>query len=333
MIDFFGISWLRADFLLFLPLVVILWLLLFIACKKKIYIARSLLGNQSSLLIVNFSPFKMYTGALLQALAALIIFIALLRPAWGSNDEVVHQEGRDILIALDVSRSMLAQDEKPNRLAFAKEKIKQLLQKLGAERVGLMLFSSSTILQCPLTTDYKTFFMFLNQVDAETISSGSTALDQAIKKALAVFGRIPDKKHKLLLVLTDGEDFSSNLAGVKQQAIQEQLTIFTLGIGSPEGAPIPVVDQDGNKVDYQKDEQGAVVMSRLNEGILRTLAEQSGGFYVRAQASSDDVKTILQRVQQFEKERFEDKQVPQVQERYNIFAAVAFVLLLIAWLL
>lgn len=208
-----------------------------------------------------------------------------------------------------------------------------MVRKLDCERVGLLIFSGSTIIQCPLTTDYSAFFMFLDQLDAETISSGTTALDKAIKKALEVFGGMEGKKHKLLAIFTDGEDFSSNLADIKQKALQEGMTIFTIGLGTPEGAPIPILNEKGEPVDHQRDEKGAVVISRLNEGILRAVADESGGTYLRAQEDDHDVNTLIAKVQQFEKEAFEDKQISNLQERYPYFVAVAFVCFMLEWLL
>lgn len=261
------------------------------------------------------------------------LFIVFLRPQWGAIEQTIEQEGRDLFIALDVSRSMLAQDKKPDRLTFAKQKIKQLVGTLKSERVGLVIFSGSALVQCPLTVDYGAFYLFLNQIDAETISSGTTALDQVIKKIIDIFARAPARKNKLLVILTDGEDFSSNLTKVREQAREVGVHIFTMGIGTPEGAPVPVVDDEGRQHGHQKNEQGEIVISRLNEGILRSLSAESGGTYVRASEGDADINELVRMVQQFEKEKFEDKTVPTLQERYPIFAVIAFICFLLEWLL
>lgn len=263
----------------------------------------------------------------------IFLVLALLRPQWDKKEEVVEQEGRDLLIALDISRSMLAQDEKPNRLEFAKHKIKKLLYNLKCERVGLILFSGTTVFQCPLTTDYAAFFMFLDQIDAETISSGTTALDQAIRQAISVYDAMSDKKTKLLCLFTDGEDFSTDLSGIKDKAAQQGLSIFTIGIGSEHGAPVPIIDQKGKQIGFEKNSDGSVVMSKLNEGILKNLSQQTGGQYFHATKSDQDIQELISLVESFEKDKLEDKTVGRLQEKYYYFVAVSFVCFALEWLL
>jgi Ca-activated chloride channel family protein len=286
-----------------------------------------------SLLLKNASLYRLYAKFIMYCLGIFFLFFSLLQPGWGKKEEVIEQQGRDVLIALDVSKSMLAQDRSPHRLAFAKKKIKDLVHNVQCERVGLILFSGSAIVQCPLTSDYKAFFMFLDQLDAETISSGTTALDQALQKALHIFESMPSRKHKLLVIFTDGEDFSSNLAGIRAQAMAIGLKIFTIGLGTLEGAPIPLYDDHGYQIGHQKDQKGTVVISRLNEGILRSLAEETGGIYFRAEDNDNDIKRLVDQVQRIEKESFEDKQVIHVQERYPYFIATSFLCFALEWLL
>lgn len=266
-------------------------------------------------------------------IGVVFLLLATLRPQWDKKEEIVEQEGRDLLIALDISRSMLAQDVKPNRLEFAKEKIKKLLYNLSCERVGLILFSGATILQCPLTTDYAAFFMFLDQIDAETISSGTTALDQAIRQAIAVYDTMSEKKTKLVCLFTDGEDFSTNLAGIKEKASAQGLSIVTFGVGSERGAPIPILDAQGKQVGYEKAGDGSVVMSKLNEGILRNLSKQTGGQYFHATESDKDIQDIIALVGSFEKDKLEDKTVGRLQEKYYYCVAISFLCFILEWLL
>lgn len=263
----------------------------------------------------------------------MFLMFALLRPQWDKKEEVVEQEGRDILVALDISRSMLAQDEKPNRLEFAKQKIKKLLYNLSCERVGLILFSGTTVLQCPLTTDYAAFFMFLDQIDAETISSGTTTLDQAIRQAIAVYDSMSSRKTKIVCLFTDGEDFSTNLSGIKEKAAAQGLSIFTIGIGSENGAPIPIIDQQGKQTGFEKDHKDAVIMSKLNEGILKNLSTMTGAQYCHATGSDEDVIKLVKQVETFEKDKMDDKTVDRLQEKYNYFVSVSFVCFVLEWLL
>jgi len=266
------------------------------------------------------------------SLGILFLFVALLRPQWDKKEETVSQEGRDIFIALDISRSMLAADCAPNRLIFAKEKIKSLLKKIVCERVGLILFSGSAFVQCPLTTDYSAFTLFLDTVGVEQISSGTTALDQAVEQTLNAFANTA-RKSKLLIMLTDGEDFSHNLSDVRQRAAQEKLSILTVGVGTPEGAPVPILDVHGHQMGHQKDNNGRVVISRLNEGILNALSQDAGGIYIRSTNNDTDIDILIRCVQTFEKDRFDDKKIAHKQEQYHYCAALSFICFLVDWLL
>lgn len=265
---------------------------------------------------------------------ALFLVLALLQPQWDKKEEIVQQEGRDLLIAVDISRSMLGQDLKPNRLEFAKQKIKKILFNLSCERVGLLLFSGETVVQCPLTKDYAAFFMFLDHLDVETISSGTTTLDGAIHKALSVFENMPDKKTKLLCLFTDGEDFSTNLAGVKDKAAKQGLAIFTFGIGTTHGAPIPIFDNHAKHAGFEKDDNGKVIMSKLNEGILKNLSDQTGGTYIQVTQNSDkDIQEFIKLVQNFEKDALEDTSVQRFEQKYPYCIIVSLICFVVEWLL
>lgn len=324
--NFSSISWGSPDNTIFGLLIVVALLLMVyrIICWQKV--VRTLSLRNASLVRQGIKLTLMLIGL-------LFIWLALLRPQWDQKETIVHQEGRDLLIALDISRSMLAQDCLPNRLECAKQKIKELVKRLSCERVGLILFSGSTFMQCPLTTDYSAFYMFLDQIDAETISSGTTALDQAIKKALNAFKSCGNRKTKLLVLFTDGEDFSSNLTNIKQEAMDYGMTIFTFGVGTAQGAPIPLFDEDGNQIGHQLDKKGGVVISRLNEGILTSLSHDSGGTYIKMSDDDTDIHDLLANVRRFEKDSLDDKKISLFEEQYPLFVAISFGCLALEWLL
>ncbi len=334
MVDIFGIHWAAADRALLLPFFV---LCIVIIIKNYVRIKRAASGLVSpmhqKLLFQNFSIKKYLAKAVLLSSALLGIFIALLQPQWGKIDQVVIQEGRDLLIVLDISRSMKAKDIKPNRLDFAKLKIRNLLSHIPAQRVGLIVFSGSAFVQCPLTADYAAFLMFLENVDTETISSGTTALDRGLTKALEVFNESEGRKNKLVLLLTDGEDFSMHLDVIQKKALQEQINLFALGIGTPEGAPIPKVGMTGKNLGHETDAQGNIVLSKLNEDLLTKLCNQLHGFYVKATYDDGDIASIAKRVQAYDKERFTDKKLSLYQDQYPWFLAFAWMCLLLEWLL
>ncbi len=329
----FGIAWATPHYF---------WLLLVVLVAYGCYLYRnkrvratiySFAGKWQSLMVKHFTPIKQYTQSILFLLGIVSIFLAILRPQWSKQEQVIKQEGRDVLIALDISKSMLAQDCEPNRLAFAKQKIRHLLKLLDSERVGLLLFSGSAFVQCPLTNDYGAFHMFLDHVDAETISSGSTALETAVKEGLQLFSSTAPGKNKLMILCTDGEDFSFNLAAIKKKAADQGVRIFALGVGTPEGAPIPLYTEDGMQNGHQKDGKGAVVISHRNDGILQELANDLGGKYMPMSSNNNDVKQIARQVLMVEKAQFEDKKMNRLEDHYHWFLFVGLLLLLVEWVL
>jgi len=333
-IAWLNITWAATENLWLLPLVSGLVLLVVWRVWRLMKVRKLLTSTRwQQLLLPYMTTGRTIFKALLLAVGIIFLFFALLRPAVPGKEKTVAQEGRDLFIALDISRSMLATDCEPNRLTFAKAKIRRLLSLLGCERVGLILFSGSALVQCPLTTDYPAFFMFLDTVDAETISSGTTAMDQAICKVIDAFAATPEKKTKLLVLFTDGEDFSSNLSGIKQKAKEMGLNIFTLGIGSSEGSPIPLYDESGKQKGHQLDKRGRVVISRLNEGILQALAHDSGGIYLRCMKDDTDLKQLTSKITSFEKEKFDDKKIDMLEERYPYFLLITFICLVLEWII
>ena len=330
----FGITWATFQNIVVLPVVIMIFIFLLLKLKR-IREAVFLLSQsvRTKFLLKNISPVKQIIKIVLMTVGLVFLFLALLRPQWSKKEQIVAQEGRDLFIAFDVSRSMLVQDCAPNRLECAKQKVKMLLDNFECERVGLILFSGSTCVQCPLTNDYAAFFMFLDQLDVETISSGTTAIDQAIKKALSSFKSMPTRKNKLLILFTDGEDFSSNLAGVRADAVKEGLTIFAIGVGTPDGGPIPNFNEHKKFIGHQKDLKNKIIISRLNEGILDNIAQQTGGHYLRITHDDKDIKSLVCFVEKFEKEKFEDKKVSVLEDRYPYFLVVSFISFALEWLL
>jgi Ca-activated chloride channel family protein len=331
----FNIHFARPDVLWkVVPYIVVATMILLYRLYKTNLVVHLLAGpNQIKKVLQHYSFTRSIVKIILFLTGMFFLAIALMRPQWNETEHAVTQKGRDLLIALDISRSMLAQDLEPDRLSFAKNKIQQLLKTLPTERVGLLLFSGSTFLQCPLTDDKAAFNMFLDSIDVETISSGTTSIEQAIKEAILLFKKMPERKNKLLLIFTDGEDFSSNLTQVKKEAAKIGLHIITVGVGTPEGAPIPLYDRRSKQTGHQHDAQGNVVISRMNEGILLRLAEDTGGMFVPITKNSDDIKKIKQFVRSFEKEHLEDKMVTQFQEQYHYPLLISFICFAIEWLL
>ncbi len=325
--------------LVYIPLVCLIAGIAFIVSLYKYYRINRVVKNLvsptwSALLIKHGSRIKRIFKTTFFYCGLIGLLLAILRPSWDKKEESVMQEGRDVLIAIDISRSMLATDQKPNRLHLVKEKIRKLLSNLSCERVGLVLFSGASLMQCPLTKDYHAFFMFLDQISIESISSGSTALDQPITTALKVFKDVSHSATKLLVLFTDGEDFAGNVKALQPRIIEENLCIVTCGVGTVHGAPVPVLDQEGRQVGYEKDEQGSIIMSCLNEPLLQQIAQDSHGMYVHIKNDSDDdLVHIINKVESFEKYQMEERQVSTLQEQYPYFVAASLVCFLLEWIL
>jgi Ca-activated chloride channel homolog len=327
--------WKQLVYLFAAPVVMSLLVSLWYRYRRTKKLVRLLCSAEhQSLLLKNFSLRRLLIKLGCVGCGLIALWLALLRPQGPSlgNQQVIEQ-ARDVVIALDISRSMLAQDYQPNRLTFAKNKIKSLLMQLSSERVGLIIFSGSAIVQCPLTKDFEAFCMFLDALDAETLSSGTTALDTALKTALDLFAETPEKKNKLLIIATDGEDFSHHLGSVQAEAKKMNLHICALGIGTPEGAPIPLYDEHKKLIGHQKDEHGAIVMTRLDENKLATLAQELAGVYIHATHDARDIEQLHSWLSTFEKEQLGNAQEQPHEEYFMFFSATAFLLFLLEWIL
>jgi len=328
------LQWGAPERILYFPLVLVLLLLVWFWGIKRLSRVRLLARPMHvSLMLAGFAPWRLYMRMALHSVALLCAFVALLQPQWGRKEVAVMQEGRDVLVALDISGSMQAQDLKPSRLAFVKLKIKKLLERLSFERVGLILFSGTAFVQCPLTADYQAFKVFLDQVTTESISSGTTSLGSAIAKAAEVFKRSAQRKNKLLLLVTDGEDFVSLPGDLKKVVEKENITVFAWGAGSTQGAPVPLYDMQGAMTGYAKNKDGSIATSVLNEELLQQLASLVGGLFQRVTPDDGDIACIATALGRYEREQLEERSVTQYHDRYPLFLAGAWAALILEWLL
>ncbi|MFA4993217.1 MAG: VWA domain-containing protein [Candidatus Omnitrophota bacterium] len=262
----------------------------------------------------------------LTVLAIALMFFALMRPQWGFHWEEVKRKGVDILIALDTSKSMLAEDVKPSRFERSKLAIKDLARNLKGDRIGLIAFSGSAFLQCPLTLDYGGFLLSLDNTGIDTIPKGGTSITSAIKDALRSYEG-GQKKYKVLVIITDGEDHEGDPEQAAEEAKKEGIRIFCIGIGTKEGELIPVTDETGQK-GFLKDSQGNVVKSRLDESALQKIALKTGGVYVRATNAEFGLDLIYrERIAKMEKRELEAKMNKHYEERFQIFLWLALLLL------
>lgn len=263
----------------------------------------------------------------LVVLAIFFILMALTRPRWGYQWEDLHQKGVDVIVALDVSDSMLAEDIKPNRLERAKRKISDLLDMMQGDRVGLVAFAGTSFVQCPLTLDYGAARIFLSAIDTKLIPVQGTALGNAIKTSAKAF-RTQEKKSKALILITDGEDQTGEALSAAKAAASQGVKIYTIGIGGEIGAPIPNPSANGG---FRKNEQGEVILSKLDEITLQQIALETGGSYVRSVTGDIDLKTIYmdQIKKHMEKKELKAERRKIWQERFQWFILVALIFLFI----
>jgi Ca-activated chloride channel family protein len=264
--------------------------------------------------------------AMLGILVACLLIFALIGPRWGFQWHEVKRQGIDIMVAIDTSNSMLAQDVKPSRLERSKLAIEELLDLLQGDRIGLIAFAGNSFLQCPLTLDYSAFAIDLNAVEAGIIPRGGTSVSSAIRTAITAFeGKA--KKYKALILITDGEDHEGDPVEAAEEAAEQGIKIFCVGVGTREGELIPVVDEDGNR-SFLKDREGQVVKSRLDETTLQKIALITGGGYVRASGAEYGLDIIYnEKIATMEKRELESKLQKRYEERYQIPAVIALGLL------
>jgi len=266
-------------------------------------------------------------------LAVFLILFALVRPQWGFEWEEMKRAGLDMLIAIDVSKSMLATDVKPNRLERSKFAIKDLMKKLNGDRIGLIAFAGTAFLQCPLTIDYNGFLLSLDDAGIGTIPRGGTSITSAIREAMAAFsaggGKAQDKKYKVLVIITDGEDFEGDALEAAKDAANLGIKIYCVGVGTAEGELIPATGERGERA-YLADRNGNVVKTKLNEDLMKRLAVSTGGSYVHASQSEFGLALLYDRsISKLEKRDIEAKMRKCYQERFQYFLWPAMFLLLV----
>lgn len=261
-------------------------------------------------------------------LASLFFLIlALTRPQWGTRLVTVSREGIDILIALDVSASMLATDIKPNRITKAKQEVNSLMDKLKGDRIGIVVFAGSAFIFCPLTMDYTAAQMFLDNVEIGVVPKPGTAIGEAIRTSILGFNQ-KEKKHKVLILLTDGEDHESEPLQAAGEAAKEGIKIYTIGIGTEAGEPIPIQNESGFSSGFKKDEEGNVVLSRLDPSTLQQIAFTSGGKYYPATTGEMELDKIYYEISGMEKKELQGNLVIQYEERYQFFLFLSLILLI-----
>lgn len=266
-------------------------------------------------------------GGILVLKGIALLSIAAAQPQCGTHTVQAKRFGMDVVIALDASNSMLARDVKPSRIERAKLELGELIDRMGGDRVGIVAFAGTAFIQCPLTNDAAAAKLFLRAIDPQALPQQGTALAEA----LDVSGRLLEggdrgAAGRAIVLITDGEDHEGAAIEKAKALAKEGVRVFTVGIGSVSGEPIPVVDKKGKVVGYKKDKQGNTVMTRLNEQILVEIAEAADGRYVHSNAGDLGIGEIHAELERMDKAEFETRHTVQYDERFPLFAGLGLLL-------
>jgi Ca-activated chloride channel family protein len=259
--------------------------------------------------------------------ALLMLVISLVNPKIGTELKTVKREGVDIVFAIDVSKSMLAEDIAPNRIIKSKRIVSELFNNLGSDRVGIIAYASTAIPVLPITTDFSSARMFLESLNTDMLSSQGTSIAEAINLSKNYFND-ENQTNRVLCIISDGEDHeiqNNNLSDIAKEA---GITIISIGVGSINGAPIPIKENDIVK-SYKKDDKGEVVITKLNENILKDMATQTGGIYFKGDNTNSVVSSIVDELKEMDKQEFESKQFVSFKDQFQWFLFVGLFLIIL----
>lgn len=308
-----------------LPVIVALFLFnLFWKRKRQAIFADLELFNQLAPEKSSFKP-ALKLGVLLLALACIII--ALVNPKMGTKMETVKRQGIDIVFAVDISKSMLAEDVAPNRLEKTKQIVSQIINQLGNDRVGIVGYAGSAYPVLPMTTDYSIAKMYLQSMNTNMVSSQGTAFSDAIQLAVDYFD-VKDTS-KLIVLISDGEDHGDGVDDAIEMAKEKGVRIITIGVGTEKGGPIPLRDDKGTIASYKKDQEGQTVITKLYPEVLKKIADNTKSKYIVGTTTKNVVEEIKKSLDKIEKSEFESQQIADFESQYQWFLALGFLLLLV----
>ena len=314
--------------LLILPVMLVIFLLNNLRRKRLI----RKIGTPAlvSKLIPEMSGNRPLIKFLIMMLAVSSAVIMLARPQYGSKLEEVKKQGVEVIIALDVSNSMLAEDIQPNRLVRAKQAISRLVDNLSNDKIGLIVFAGDAYTQVPVTTDYVSAKMFLSTITPDMVAKQGTAIGAAIELGIRSFSP-GEGKSRAMIIITDGENHEKDPLSSAEEAAKAGIIIHTIGIGSPEGVPIPI--SSGGRKDYLKDTEGNTVITKLDEETLKNIALRTGGSYVRASNSSLGLDEIFSNIRKMKKEELEGTIYTEYNDQFRIFAGISAIFLILEFLI
>ncbi len=263
-------------------------------------------------------------------IALVFIILGMARPQFGSKLEEIKRKGIEIVIALDVSNSMLAEDIQPNRLEKAKQAIERLVEKLADDKIGLIVFAGDAYVQIPITSDYTSAKMFLSSINTQIVPKQGTAIGSAIDLGINSFS--PDNEaSKALIIITDGEDHEDDAVSMAKEAAEKGIVIHVIGVGTPDGSPIPVYS--GGQRSFRKDRDGNTVITKLNEKILREITSAGNGSYIRATNSRLGLNMLFDQINAMEKQEMDIRKYSEYDEKFQYMIGLALILILFDFIL
>jgi Ca-activated chloride channel homolog len=328
MFRFADSTWLWA--LALLPLLVVLHLAA--ARGRRRALAQIAEAELAAMLTESVSSAARSWKAVLGLAAVGLLAFALARPQFGTRVETVQSRGQDVVVAVDLSQSMLAEDVAPSRLERARLAILRLIDGLDGDRIGLVAFAADAFVQSPLTVDYSAAGMFLGAMHPDLMPVQGTDLGEALRVSLDALEQ-GAREARVVVIVTDGEDHEDDFESELARAAQMGVRVHVVGIGTTQGVPIPVFDEQGRRMGFLRDEEGAVVTTRLGDQTLRTVAERTGARYVRAGAGGTALDELVEELAGGDGAAIEERQVTQYEEQFQIFLGLALALLMAEWLL
>ena len=278
-------------------------------------------------LMPSYSKAKVWLRLSLFAIAFMFFILGISRPQMGAILKEHKTRGAEVMVVLDVSNSMLAQDYSPNRLERAKLAISRMVDKLRDDRIGLIVFAGNSFVQLPITTDYVSAKMFLSSISTESVPIQGTAMGEAISTALRSFSAQSDKS-RAIIVITDGENHEDDPVAAARQAAELGVRVFTIGVGSPQGTMIPMGDGQ-----YLEDREGNPVVTRLDDKVLQEVAEAGKGLYVHAGNREFGLDPVIEEISRMDDEEYNSIVFEEYDELYMYFLAVAFFFLVLEMLI
>ncbi|WZL87586.1 VWA domain-containing protein [Salinimicrobium sp. 3283s] len=312
-----------------IPVIVLLYAMVIFWQKRtqRKFADKELLDRLSP----NRSTGKQVLKIVLLCLAIASFVIALVNPQFGTKLETVKREGVDVVFAIDVSKSMLAEDIAPNRLEKSKQLVTQIINNLASDRVGIIAYAGSAFPQLPITTDYAAAKMFLQGMNTDMLSSQGTAIREAIELSKSYFND-DEQTNRVLFLISDGEDHEGNIEDIAAEAAREGIRIVTIGVGTAKGGPIPI-KRNGVVQNYKKNNQGETVITRLDQETLKEIASEANGRYIDGSNTAQVVEEVTDILQNMDKKEFESQQVADYKSQFQWFLALGLLFLLLDILL